>query len=42
MHVLSEDAEAEYLLTQVDPDNNQKMTFSEIVHTLSNHMVPKS
>ena len=26
----------------VDPNANQKMTFSEIVHLLSNHKVPKS
>ena len=29
-----------YLLQMVDPYNNQKMTFSEIVHLLSSHMVP--
>lgn len=28
------------LLQMVDPYNNQKMTYSEVVHLLSSHMVP--
>jgi hypothetical protein len=32
----------QYLLRIVDPYNNQKMTYSEIVHLLSSHLVPLS
>lgn len=42
MAILNMDAEVELILAQIDPNNNQKMTFSQIVHTLSNSMVPKS
>ena len=34
--------EVQYLLRIVDPYNNQKMTYSEIVHLLSSHLVPLS
>ena len=34
--------EIDTLLTKVDPFNNQKMTYSEIVHLLSGHMTSKS
>lgn len=39
MGVLREQGEVEYLLHQVDPYNNQKMTYSEVVALLSSHMV---
>ena len=42
MNVLSNQSEADYLLQTVDPYNKQKMTFSEIVNLLSNHMVAKT
>ena len=29
-----------YMLQMIDPYNNQRMTFSEVVHLLSSHMVP--
>lgn len=32
--------EVMYMLQMIDPYNNQKMTFSEVVHLLSSHMVP--
>ena len=34
--------EIDVLLHKVDPFNNQKMTYSEIVHLLSGHMTNKS
>ena len=37
-----EQAEIDVLLQKVDPFNNQKMTYSEIVHLLSSHMADKS
>ena len=40
MNVIEREDEVQYLLQLVDPYNNQKMTFSEIVHLLSSHMVP--
>jgi Ca2+-binding EF-hand superfamily protein len=40
MNVIEREEEVQYLLQLVDPYNNQKMTFSEIVHLLSSHMVP--
>ena len=40
MQVIEREEEVQYLLQLVDPYNNQKMTFSEIVHLLSSHMVP--
>lgn len=41
MNVFDTDEEIEKLLTQVDPFNNKKMTYSEVVLVLSSHMVPK-
>ena len=41
MGVLASEEEIESLLAKVDPDNNQKMTYSEVVLVLSSHMVPK-
>ena len=41
MNVFDTDDEIERLLTQVDPFNNKKMTYSEVVLVLSSHMVPK-
>jgi Ca2+-binding EF-hand superfamily protein len=32
--------EVMYMLQMIDPYNNQRMTFSEVVHLLSSHMVP--
>jgi len=40
MNIVSTDEEVELLLHQVDPFNNQRMTYSEIVHLLSSHLVP--
>ena len=40
MGILKDESELEYLLTQVDPYNNNKMTYSEVVSLLSSHMVP--
>ena len=42
MHILESDEEVFYLLQMVDPYNNQRMTYSEVVHLLSSHMVPIS
>ena len=42
MGVLQDEQECEVLLHQIDPFNNQKMTYSEIVSQLSAHMVPRS
>ena len=42
MNIVSSDEEVHLLLYQVDPFNNQRMTYSEIVHMLSSHMVPRS
>jgi Ca2+-binding EF-hand superfamily protein len=39
MKVLHKDEELIVLLQIVDPYNNQKMTYSEIVHLLSSHMI---
>ena len=41
MNIVSSEEEIEYLLQAVDPNNNQKMTYSEVVHLLSSHMVPR-
>mmetsp|Transcript_26526 Transcript_26526/g.35480 ORF Transcript_26526/g.35480 Transcript_26526/m.35480 type:complete len:146 (-) Transcript_26526:264-701(-) len=41
MNVLDDEGEIEALLAQVDPFNNKKMTYSEVVVALSNHMVPR-
>lgn len=35
-----EDEDMVILLQMVDPYNNQKLTYSEVVHLLSSHMVP--
>jgi len=40
MDVITNDEEVNYLLTVIDPYNNQQMTFSELVHLFSSHMVP--
>ncbi len=40
MDVIHNEEEVNYLLTVVDPYNNQQMTFSELVHLFSSHMVP--
>jgi hypothetical protein len=37
--MISQEDEVIYLLGEVDPFNNNKMTYSEIVQLLSNHMV---
>ena len=42
MQVIESDEELNYLLRVIDPYNNQKMTYSEIVHLFSSHMVPIS
>lgn len=39
MEVIETEEEVLFLLQAVDPFNNQKMTFSEVVHLLSSHMV---
>ena len=41
MNIITKEEEIEYLLQAVDPFNNQRMTYSEIVHLLSSHMVPR-
>ena len=41
MHVLETDEEIEQLLAKVDPFNNKKMTYSEVVLVLSTEMVPR-
>ena len=40
MGIIQNDDEVNYLLSQVDPYNNNKMTYSEVVQLLSSHMVP--
>ena len=40
MSVLEREEELMFLLQMVDPYNNNRMTYSEIVHLLSSHMVP--
>lgn len=42
MGLVSEEEEIEYLLGQIDPNKNNKMTYSEIVQLLSSHMVPST
>lgn len=42
MNVIDNEDEIQFLLHQIDPYNNQKMTFSEVVQLLSSHMVPQS
>ena len=41
MAILDSEEEIENLLAQVDPFNNKKMTYSEVVLVLSSHMVPR-
>lgn len=40
MDVIHNEEEINYLLQVIDPFNNQQMTFSELVHLFSSHMVP--
>lgn len=40
MEVIQNEEEVNYLLQVIDPYNNQQMTFSELVHLFSSHMVP--
>jgi hypothetical protein len=40
MEILEREDEVVYLLQMIDPYNNLKMTYSEVVHMLSSHMVP--
>jgi len=41
MNILDSEEEIENLLTLIDPFNNKKMTYSEVVLVLSSHMVPR-
>ena len=41
MQVITSDQELDYLLQSVDPHNNNRMTYSEIVTLLSNYLVPR-
>ena len=41
MNVVETEDEIDNLLTKVDPDNNKKMTYSEVVLVLSQEMVPR-
>ena len=41
MNVLEDESEIEALLTKIDPFNNKRMTYSEVVDALSNHLVPR-
>ena len=41
MAILDSEEEIENLLAQVDPFNNKKMTYSEVVSVLSSEMVPR-
>ena len=40
MRVLAREEDVLILLQMIDPYNNQKMTYSEVVHLLSSHMIP--
>ena len=40
LNILDKEEEIMYLLQMIDPYNNQRMTYSEVVHLLSSHMVP--
>lgn len=40
MEVINDEEEVNYLLQMIDPFNNQQMTFSELVHLFSSHLVP--
>ena len=39
MNILSREDEIEYLLQVVDPFNNQRMTYSDVIHMLSSQMI---
>ena len=41
MNIVTREDEIEYLLHTIDPHNNQKMTYSEVVHLLSSQMIPR-
>ena len=41
MNVLEDESEIDALLSKIDPFNNKKMTYSEVVDALSNHMVSR-
>ena len=41
MRVYETEEEIDKLLTKVDPYNNKKMTYSEVVFVLSQEMVPR-
>lgn len=41
MNVMESEADIEQLLAHVDPYNNKKMTYSEVVLVLSSQTVPK-
>ena len=40
MGIVEEEEEVNYLLGEIDPYNNNRMTYSEVVQLLSSHMVP--
>ena len=40
MRVLTRHEDLQMLLQMVDPYDHQKITFSEVVHLLSSHMIP--
>ena len=40
MNLISNKDEVDYLLGKIDPFNNNKMTYSEVIQLLSSHMVP--
>ena len=42
MQVVDTIEEVNFLLNHLDPYNNQKITFSEVVHLLSSQLVPLS
>lgn len=42
MGLISQDDEIAYLLSQIDPYKNNRMTYSEVVQLLSSHMVPNT
>ena len=41
MNVLESEEDIDKLLIKCDPDNNKKMTYSEVVAVLSSEMVPR-
>jgi len=42
MKVIDDEAEIDYLLSEIDPYSNNKITYSEVVQLLSSHMVTAS